>query len=421
MAFVTQLRSSLSALRFFGRWVVLASIVGVLSGTASILFLLLLAQATSYRENHPSIIFLLPVAGLLIGVIYHHYGRDVVRGNNQLIDEAIIPQERIPFKMVPFILFTTVLTHLFGGSAGREGTGVQMGGAIADQLCAPFDLSDEERSLLLMCGISAGFASIFGTPLAGTVFALELLFIGRIHYAALIPTLFAALSAESFGAWFGQWLGVTHHHYLVTSHIPLAPLPIFYAVVAGISFGVIGRLFSELSHLIGKKFSERISYPPFRPMIGGVIVAFTVFLTKTTSYIGLGVPTIAQSFETQQSISAPFIKIGLTALTLGSGFKGGEVTPLFFIGSTMGSALSSWLPLPIDLLAAMGFVGVFAAASNTPLACLLMGIELFGHEQAIYLAVACCVAYFFAGHRGIYCAQKVAVAKHPFRKELENS
>ena len=417
--FSTQFRSALSSLRFFGRWVALASIVGILSGTASILFLFLLGWATQYRESNRWIIAFLPVAGLLVGELYHRFGREVVGGNNQLIGEAIDPQERIPLKMVPLILITTVVTHLFGGSAGREGTGVQMGGALADQLSPIFSLTPQDRSIILLCGISAGFASIFGTPLAATVFALELLFIGRIQYRPLIPILFSALTAKWFSELLGHYLGVSHGHYSVTSQVTLTPIAVFYAVLAGICFGMLGRLFAELSHGIGRFFSRSIAYPPFRPMIGGVLVALSVLGMKTTQYTGLGLPTITQSFETKQPFYTPLIKLGMTALTLGSGFKGGEVTPLFFIGSTMGSSLAHWLPLPVDLLAAMGFVGVFAAASNTPLACILMGIELFGHEQAVYLAVACCVAYFFAGHRGIYTAQKIAVAKNPFRQASE--
>lgn len=314
--------------------------------------------------------------------------------------------------MVPLIFLASVTTHLFGGSAGREGVGVQMGGALADQLTHLLRLPKRDRRLLLSCGVSAGFASIFGTPLAGAIFALEVNAMGQVRYEALLPALLAALTADVFSRAIGRAIGLHHTAYHIAAPPPLSLVTAGLAVLAGIIFGLCGSFFARLMHVISDQFKRWISRPYLRPMVGGLIVALSVWLMGSTRYIGLGVPVIAQAFTAPLPLQDFLLKALFTTLTLGSGLKGGEVTPLFFIGSTLGSALSAWLALPTDLLAALGFVAVFAAASNTPLACLLMGMELFGGSAGAYLALSCFTAYVFSGHVGIYAAQRVGVPKH---------
>jgi len=379
------------------KWALLLLIVGIAAGTLSAIFLTSLNWVTNYREAHQWLIYFLPVAGLAIGLIYHHRGKEVERGNNLVFDTIHNPKDIIPLKMLPLVLGGTLITHLFGGSAGREGTALQMSASVADQLQKPFKLSQEERSILLIAGLSAGFASVFGTPLAGAIFGIEVLLMKKFPVKAIVPSLVAAF----LGAYVTELWGVGHTHYHIPEVPSLSLRGMALGVVAGLLFGLAALLFMKSTHYIAR-FSKFIKYAPLRPVVGGLLVVLAFIALNSTKYFGLGVPEIVRSFE-QPALPQDFIfKILLTAITLGFGFKGGEVTPLFFIGATLGSALSLFLPLPVGLLAGMGFVAVFSAAAKTPIACCFMAIELFGISCGIYVAIACIIAYLVSGRSGIY-------------------
>jgi len=396
---------------FLLKWTFICLLIGAFTGTASAVFLWSLEWATNYREANLWIIWLLPIAGFVIGLSYHLYGKSVVKGNNLLLEEYHSPKKIIPFKMAPLVFLGTVLTHLFGGSAGREGTAVQVGGAIADQFTKLFKLSNIDRKIVLITGISAGFASVFGTPLAGAIFALEVMMIGRIKFDAIIPSFLAAIFANYFC---DVWQISHHTHYTISSIAALTPATILWSVLAGIIFGLVGMLFSKSTHFWGVLFKKHINYPPLRPVIGGIILAVAVYFMGTTKYIGLGVPTIVDAFNINLNSYDFILKLLFTSFTLGAGFKGGEVTPLFYIGAALGNVLIWFIPLPMPLLAGMGFVAVFAGATNTPIACTIMGIELFGIESGVFIALACVTAYLFSGHSGIYAAQIIGNPKDAF-------
>ncbi|WP_165045403.1 voltage-gated chloride channel family protein [Dysgonomonas sp. ZJ709] len=398
----------LPLLFYLFKWLLITLVAGAIIGSASALLLVSLNWVTDYRESHLWIIALLPMAGLLIGLMYLYFGNSVAKGNNYLIEEIHSPKDIIPFKMAPLIYIGTVITHLFGGSAGREGTAVQMGGAIADQFSHIFKLKQRDHKIMIMVGISAGFASVFGTPLAGAVFALEVIIVGRMRYDAILPSFLAAVFAHlSCHLW-----GVSHTHYSIPFVPELSVVNILFVITVGVLFGLTAMLFSRSVHFWSKLAKNKIKYAPLRPFIGGAIIALAVWGIGTTKYIGLGVPTIVDSFSVQQDWYDFMAKILFTTFTIGVGFKGGEVTPLFFVGATLGSALFCIIPLPMALLAGMGFVAVFAGATNTPIACTLMGIELFGAESGIYIGIACVVSYLFSGHTGIYASQIVGSPKH---------
>jgi H+/Cl- antiporter ClcA len=389
------------------KWALLLFIVSLAAGTLSALFLNALNWVTNYREAHLWLIYFFPLAGLAIGLIYHYKGENVVRGNNLVFDTIHNPQEVIPFRMLPLVLGGTLITHLFGGSAGREGTALQMAASAADQLHRPFKLTKEERSILLIAGLSAGFASVFGTPLAGAIFGIEVLLIRKFPIKAIIPSLIAAY----LGAYVTELWGVGHTIYHIAEVPSLSLKGMGLGILAGVIFGLAAVLFVKSTHYISQ-LSKFIKYAPLRPLIGGMLIVIAFMLLNSTKYLGLGIPEIVKSFE-QPSLPQDFLlKILLTAITLGFGFKGGEVTPLFFIGATLGSALSLVLPLPISLLAGMGFVAVFSAAAKTPIACCFMAVELFGISCGIYVAIACIVAYLVSGRQGIYSFPENKTPRH---------
>ncbi|MGC4032703.1 MAG: chloride channel protein [Tepidisphaeraceae bacterium] len=338
-------------------WTLLAVPLGAVVGSAVAVFLWSLDLVTRTRLSHPWLLFTLPALGFFVGWVYHRLGRDAERGNNLIIEQIHQPGGGVPRRMAPLVLIGTLLTHLGGGSAGREGTAVQMGGSLAATIARLFRLPPAITGTLLTAGIAAGFGAVFGTPFAGAIFALEVLTIGRLSHAAMWPCLLAAVTGDLVcSAWNVQWLGlhfqIHHTHYAIASFAKqtVAIDPVLLAKVAGASvlFGLASVVFAELTHAIGHVFKKTIRYSPLRPAIGGVLVIGLTYALGTSDYLGLGVTppspggvSIVTAFEPGGATAWGWAwKILFTAVTLGSGFKGGEVTPLFFVGATLGNALA---------------------------------------------------------------------------------
>ena len=399
------------------KWIMLCLVVGVLSGMASALFLVALQWVSNFRDKHLVLVWLLPIGGLMVGLLYHYFGKEVVKGNNLILEEYEQPKERIPLKMAPLVLIGTLLTHLFGGSAGREGTAVQMGSALADQFSKVFLLTKAERRTLLIIGISAGFASVFGTPVAGALFAIEVLFFSTVSYRSVIPSFVTAFIAY----YTVELLHVQHTHYSIPNIPELNVVHLAWILPVGFLCGLTAMLFSKTTHFFTTLFSKYVAFPPLRPMIGGAILVVSFYYLGTSKFVGLGIPTIVDAFQNPSDHFDFLWKLLFTCFTLGAGFKGGEVTPLFFVGATLGSALSGFIPLPIALLAGMGFVAVFSGATHTPIACTAMGMELFGINCGVYIGIACLIAYFCSGSVGIYSSQIVKGPKYHLYKKLLGS
>jgi H+/Cl- antiporter ClcA len=385
-------------------------VVGASCGAASALFLWLLGWATDTRTATPLLAFGLPLAGLALGYTLLRFGKPMAGGSG-LVVRTVHASERseisaidsntsigptpdlLPHRMAPLVLLGTVLTHLFGGSAGREGTAVQMGASLADAWSRALRWGAQHRHMALVAGVAGGFGSVFGTPIAGLVFALESMEVGRLRYIALVPALVAAVVGDAVTT----GLGIGHTHYPSPPHTPLTPLLMGKWVLFAGAMALCTLAFIALTHRIKKGFENKGIPLPWRMFCGGLAVVGLWQLVGSDRYLGLGVPTIVEAFSNADLSPSTFaLKLLFTAITLGAGFLGGEVTPLFFIGAT---------------LAGVGLAAVFAAAANAPLALAIMAVELLGAAVLPHVFIVCVLTYVFTGHRGIYVTQVLRRSK----------
>ncbi len=394
----------------FARWVALGAAAGALAGPASAVFLVTLRWASSIHGQFPWLLLFLPAAGVAIHLLYARLGGTTGRGNNLLIEEMHLNRRDVPLRMAPLSFLAPVVTLLFGGSIASVGTAVQMGGALSDWLARALRLRKEERRILLMAGLSGGFGSVIGAPVAGAVFGMEVQSVGRIRYEGLVPCLVASLVGYQIVLALGAYTAV----YPALPYLPFDPALALKAALAGLAFGLASLTFIEFTHAVSR-ILDRLAGPRgwLKPALGGAAIIALALLLGTQQYLGLSQPLLDAVWS--GGTIAPFaflFKLLFTGLTVGAGFKGGEITPLFIIGATLGAALAPALGAPPTLLAVVGFVAVFAGASNTPLASTLMGAELFGGGGLVYLLIGSVVSYVFSGHRSIYAAQRVDTPKY---------
>jgi H+/Cl- antiporter ClcA len=394
--------------RALAEWIGLGSVVGVLAGASSALFLWLLEVVTTLRVAHEALVWSLPLAGLAIGLVYERLGGPIKRGHNLIIDTLHDGGTEIPLRMAPMVLVGTLLTHMFGGSAGREGTAVQMGASLSDFVAHRLGVAKDVRRKLLSAGVAGGFGAVFGTPIAGTLFGLELVVLGRMEVDALVPSLVAALVGDVTT----RALGIRHQSYPAAPRVDLSPVLAAKWALFAVAIGLATTAFIELTHAIKKHGERLVPRLPLRMLLGGAAVVAMWRLVGTSDYLGLGVPTIVRAFDDPTLPGYAFaLKLVFTAVTVGSGFLGGEVTPLFFVGATLGATLSGWLGIPIELGAAVGMAATFGAASNTPIALSVMAVELVGGNVLPHAALVCVLAYLVSGHRSIYPAQRLSAPK----------
>lgn len=384
----------------FLRWFLLASISGTAVGIVISFFLKSLQWATSTRESNPWLLYILPLGGTFVSYLYSKYGKDSAKGNNLIIERINKGEGRIPFRMAPLVFFGTFITHLFGGSAGREGTGVQIGASLSSKIGELLKLKGLDYTILIISGVSSGFGVVFGTPIAGTIFGLEVTTIGKMRYEAIIPCFISSY----IGNFIAEVFKVQHSHYNMGSS--LSGVDVFFKVIfCAVLFGLTSKLFAELTHSLKKFFANKMPNSSLKSFIGGVIIIIIVLILGTRIYLGLSLNLLSNAFNQTVPKEAFMIKLLLTSLTLSVGFQGGEVTPLFVIGATLGNLLAGILGLPIEFLAGLGMIGVFAGATKTPITSFVMGIELFGSANIGFIFISCVVSYLFAGKSTIYTSQ----------------
>ncbi len=401
-----------NAVRFL-RWIILAMITGFVVGAVGILFVKGLGSANAFRNAQPYIILGLPLAGLLIVFLYKISNYENDKGTN-LVISTLHAKTQIPFRMAPLIFVSTILTHLFGGSAGREGAALQLGGSIGNQLGRWFKLNEDDTRMIVMSGMSAAFSAIFGTPLAAVIFAMEVGSIGVMYYSAFVPCMFASLVASTFAS----AMGVHAEAFTIVEPVDFAVIPALLIILLGILCAIVSIIFCKTLHITGHLFRRYIRNPYLRVIVGSIAIIVLSAILQTTAYSGAGVNLIEEAFLGEAPKMAFFWKIIFTAITLGVGFKGGEIVPSFCIGATFGALFGSLVGLSPSLCAAVAMVSVFCGVTNSPITSLIIGFEMFGFDSMRFLLIGVAISYMLSGYTGLYSEQTIIYSK--FRTKFIN-
>ncbi|MDC7277993.1 chloride channel protein [Butyrivibrio fibrisolvens] len=389
-------------------WTIASILVGLFVGAFASAFGLSMRFVIQTREAHPWIIYFLPVGAVIITFIYKTVLKEKDSGTNTVI-AAIQSDEKLPFRLAPLIFIATCITHLIGGSAGREGAALQMGGAIGNGIGRAFRLNSTDKKTMIMCGMSAAFSALFGTPMAAAIFSMEVISVGIMHYAALVPCVISSLVARAIAA----KMGLGADEYLIPDipsfGVKNAVLICVFAVICGF----VSILFCTCLHKYEEFLSGKLTNPYIKAVVGGTSVLILTLLVGNQTYNSTGSAIIASCF-TGATIGLQFflLKIIFTTLTLSCGYKGGEIVPTLFIGATLGAALGPILGLPAPLMAAVGMGALFCGVTNCPISSLLICFELFGYEPMPYFLLAVAFSYWVSGYTGLYKAQKIVYSKY---------
>ena len=388
------------------KWIALATLCSVIVGPIGTLFVHVLEAATHFRSTNPWLIYLLPFAGLIVVYLYRHT-RLSAGGSTNAVFMAVRDNETVPSATAPLIFFSIAITHLFGGSAGREGAALQLGSSITGKIGRILHLSDKDCRVMTLCGMSAAFAAVFGTPLTAAVFSMEVVSVGVMYYAALVPCFLSAM----IGVWIAEHLGAHPHAYPLTDFVEFSPLSAGKVILLGILLAVLSIFVCKAFRDGSKLLSKWIPNPYIKVLAGGTAIIALTLLLGTYDYNGAGNHIIEQAIAGQTVPYAFLLKILFTAITLGVGYKGGEIVPVFFIGATFGCTFAPLLGLPAGFGAALGMVGLFCGVTNSPLASLLLSVELFGTQSIGLFALVCVVSYMLSGFSGLYSQQKIVYSK----------
>lgn len=387
-------------------WSFIGAVIGAAVGVVGITFHILLEEVTAFRMSHPWILFLLPLGGLVIAGLYHLLRMQNDRGTN-LILIAVRVNEKVSLRLTPLIFISTIITHLLGGSAGREGAALQIGGSIGSFIGRKIKLDEKDERIITMCGMSAGFAALFGTPVAAVVFSMEVITVGIMHYSAIVPSIIAAITATGIS----MTCGVTPTTFTLESVPALSPSGVGSVILLGMFCAGVSVLFCLAMETAGKYYKQIFKNGYIRIFVGGCIVVAITLLLGTRDYNGAGMDVIARAIAGEAEYPAFLWKILLTALTLGAGYKGGEIVPSFFVGATFGCVIGPWIGLPASFAAGTGMAALFCGVTNCPIASVILCVELFGAEGIAYYTLACAVSYMLSGYYGLYSEQKIMYSK----------
>lgn len=391
------------------KWIFLSIIIGIGVGLISAAFSYALELATDFRMAHKWLVFGLPVGGLAIVALYNISGQEKNAGTNMVMQVVRNDEEKMPGRIAPLILISSIITHFFGGSAGREGAALQFGAGIGDWFGRIIHINESDRKIITLASMSAAFAGLLGTPMAAALFPMEVISVGVMYYSALVPCVFSAFIAQE--------VSVSLHVRTLTTPYSIVEVPNFYSwgtfkvVLLAICSALVGALFCTAMHRTEEIYAKFFPNRYFRIVVGGCVVALLYLILRTDAYLGLGSTVIHASFAEPAGYEEFALKIIFTALTLGAGYKGGEIVPSFFIGATLGSALSTLFGMPVALCAACGMVGVFCAATNCPIASFIIAFELFGGKGMPFYCIVIAISYLMSGYTSLYKEQRIVYSK----------
>lgn len=394
-------------LAVFIRWGIFSAFVGLFVGAFSTLFAFCLRQVTSFRTENPWLILCLPLAGVVIVFLYGVFRYKNDKGTNMVLS-SIHAEAEVPFRMAPLIFISTIITHLFGGSAGREGAALQLGGSIGQQLGKLFCFDEKDQRIVVMCGMSAAFSAIFGTPIAASIFSMEVVSVGVMYYAALVPCVFSSLVASKFANHMGIGPNVFKIH-----NMPLFEVvPSLKVIGLALCCAALSVVFCMALHSLGDFYRNKLKNPYIRIIVSSLVIILLTIILQTDDYMGAGVPVIQRAIQGNVEPLAFVWKIVFTALTLEAGFKGGEIVPSFFVGATFGCLFGHIVGISPSLCAAVGMMSVFCGVTNCPITSMLIAFELFGYHGVPFFLLGISVSYLMSGYYGLYHDQTIVYSKY---------
>ena len=389
----------------FIKWLIIAGLTGAVGGAVGGVFNLSVAYATGLRQANPWLLWLLPAGGVAIAALYKVTKMEN-QGTNAIIDSVHFG-EKVPIVLVPVIFVATVITHICGGSAGREGAALQIGGGLGCNIGRLFRLDEKDLRLATLCGMSAVFSALFGTPLTAALFALEVISVGVFYYSGLVPCIASALAAFDVT----RLMGIAPTRFVLVM-LPLSVNILWRVALLAVVCGIVSAVFCYVMHTSENLAEKRVENPFLRAAVGGALVLALTYMVGTTDYNGTGMDVIRAAIEHGSADPAAFFwKIIFTAVTLSFGFKGGEMVPTFFIGATLGCVVGPLLGIPAGFSASIGLIAMFCGAVNCPIAAMVLSVELFGSTELTYFAVACGISYMLSGYSGLYRSQKIVYSK----------
>jgi H+/Cl- antiporter ClcA len=391
----------------FIKWLICSAIIGITCGAVGTAFHYSVEYVTQFRSGHSWIIFLLPAAGLLIVFLYRAGGIKHDKGTNLVIGSIRNPEYNVPFRMAPLIFITTVITHLFGGSAGREGAALQIGGSLGASIGKLIKMDDSDKHIMTLCGMSAVFAALFGTPVTAALFSVEVISIGILYYSALVPCILSATISYAITEKFH----ITPTYFILNQVPEMSLATGIRVIILSVAAAVLSILFCMSMQVIGKTFKKYLKNQYLRILVGGVLLVLLTLAVRCNDYNGAGMNIIEQAIHGTAKPEAFILKLLFTCITIGCGFRGGEIVPSFFIGATFGCTLGGWIGLDPGFGAAMGLVCLFCGVVNCPLASLVLSIELFGASGILLFAIGCSVSYMLSGYYSLYSEQKIIYSK----------